>query len=96
MFDIRSTGPDSFALAGRFDAARVDEAEAAFAQSRAATTLDLRELDYVASAGISVLLRLFKRLHADGHGLTLRNPTPHVHNVLRYAGLDQVFRIEHD
>jgi anti-anti-sigma regulatory factor len=37
---------------------------------------------------------LFKRLNSDGGSLRLINLTPHVLNVFRYAGLDQVLTIE--
>lgn len=94
MFSIRQESPGRYVLTGRFDAARVEEAESALSQARGPIVLDLRALDYVASAGISVLLRVFKKLHAEGHSMCLERPTPHVLNVLRFSGLDQVFEIQ--
>ena len=94
MFTIEDQGSGVFRLGGRLDAAQVDTAEATLAGASGAITLDLAELDYIASAGISVVLGLFKRLHANGDKLKLANPTPHVFNVFKYAGLDQVLDID--
>ena len=94
MFTIEDRGSGVFSLGGRFDAAQVDMAESTLAGASGAVTLDLAELDYIASAGISVVLTLFKRLHANGDKLKLANPTPHVFNVFRYAGLDQILDID--
>jgi anti-anti-sigma factor len=94
MFTIEEQGAGTYRLGGRFDAAQVDTAEATLGSAAGAVTLDLADLDYIASAGISVVLALFKRLHADGGTLKLVNLTPHVHNVFKYAGLDQVLDIE--
>jgi anti-anti-sigma factor len=93
MFTIEEQGAGTFRLGGRFDAAQVDTAEASLGDAAGAVTLDLAELDYIASAGISVVLALFKRLHASGGSLKLINLTPHVYNVFKYAGLDQVLDI---
>jgi anti-anti-sigma factor len=94
MFTIEDQGGGTYRLTGRLDAAQVETAEATLADASGAVTLDLSELDYIASAGISVVLSLFKRLHASGDTLKLASPTPHVFNVFRYAGLDQVLDID--
>lgn len=94
MFSIEEQGAGVFRLAGRLDAAQVETAEASLAGADGEVTLDLAGLDYIASAGISVVLSLFKRLHAGGGQLRLIRPTPHVRNVFHYAGLDQILTIE--
>ena len=94
MFSIEEQGDGVYRLSGRLDAAQTETAEATLASARGQVTLDLAELDYIASAGISVVLTLFKRLHADGGQLRLVRPTPHVRNVFHYAGLDQILNIE--
>lgn len=94
MFEIQEQDGGVFRLAGRFDAARVDEARAVLEAAHGEVTLDLAELDYIASAGISVVLALFKRLHTEGGALRLVRPTPHVRNVFHYAGLDQILNLE--
>lgn len=94
MFTIEDQGAGNFKLGGRLDAAQVETAEATLGDASGAVTLDLTELEYIASAGISVVLTLFKRLKSNGGSLRLINLTPHVLNVFRYAGLDQVLNIE--
>ena len=94
MFTIEDQGAGNFRLGGRLDAAQVETAEATLGDASGAVTLDLTELEYIASAGISVVLTLFKRQNSDGGSLRLINLTPHVLNVFRYAGLDQVLTIE--
>jgi anti-anti-sigma factor len=94
MFTIEDQGSGTYRLAGRLDASQVDRAEATLGSAAGEVTLDLAELDYIASAGISVVLALYKRLHASGGKLRLVKLTPHVMNVFRYAGLDQVLNIE--
>ena len=94
MFKIEDLGDGVFGLAGRLDASQVEVAEAALGSASGPVTLDLSGLEYIASAGISVVLTLFKRLHGNGDKLQLINATPHVLNVFRYAGLDQVLDIE--
>lgn len=94
MFTIEDQGGGTFKLTGRLDAAQTENAEALLGSATGAVTLDLADLEYIASAGISVVLALFKRLHAQGQSLKLIRLTPHVLNVFRYAGLDQILDIE--
>jgi anti-sigma B factor antagonist len=56
------------------------------------TVLDLRDVTFLDSTGLIVLVNA-TRDHADG-GLVLRSPTGAVSRVLELAGIDQLFRIE--
>ena len=76
-------------LAGRFDASQVDQAEAAIGRLSGAVVLDLSGLDYLASAGIAVLVRAYKRLHGQGQSLRVCNANPRIKEVLRFSGVDQ-------
>ena len=51
-------------------------------------------LEYISSAGLSVLLMTQKRLAGDGHELKLVNLSNHISDVFRYAGFDLIFSIE--
>jgi len=92
MLDIRVSG-DALHLAGRFDSSQVEKAERVFSGLVKSTTVDLADLDYLSSAGLAVLVRAFKRLHGEGHGLKLQNPKEAIRSLLREAGLDRVFLI---
>lgn len=56
--------------------------------------LDLRDLDFIDSTGVGVLVAIVKRLRAAGFDLILRAPGERVRRVLDLTGLDKVFTIE--
>lgn len=93
MLEIEHRNDGTLGLVGRLDAAQAPRLQAALDALAAATRLDCARLEYVSSAGLGVLLKTQKRLGAAG-GLTLVNPNPHILDVLRYSGFDQIFRIE--
>jgi anti-sigma B factor antagonist len=93
MLDIERRDDGTLALAGRLDAAQAPKMQAALDALATATRLDCSRLEYVSSAGLGVLLKTQKRLQAAG-GLTLAGVNPHILDVLRYSGFDQIFRIE--
>lgn len=55
--------------------------------------LDYTECDYVSSAGIRVLLAVFKRLKAEKGRMWLRNVGENFAEVLENTGLDAVFDV---
>lgn len=59
-----------------------------------AFVLDLRNVDYCASAMISQLVQLFKATEKNGVELRLRHVSPTIQEILRVMSLDRVFRIE--
>ena len=94
MFEIRVGDDRIIHLSGRLDAAQVEKAEAVLGQLGDSATADLSGLDYISSAGISVLLRTFKRLHDGGASLKLTRVPPRILTVFQFAGLDKIFVIE--
>lgn len=56
-------------------------------------TVDLSELAFVDSTGLSVLITGLKRLRQKGGELALRSPTPGTRRVLEITGLTEVFSI---
>lgn len=56
-------------------------------------TVDLSELAFVDSTGLSVLITGLKRLRQQGGELTLRSPSPGTRRVLEITGLTEVFPI---
>ena len=94
MFDVEFDAPDRVRLIGRFDASQADKGAAALRKVASSAVADCSELEYISSAGISVLLELYKRLHGSGQTLTLVRLSPRIKNVFGYAGLDRVLRIE--
>jgi anti-sigma B factor antagonist len=90
MFEIERAADGAMILVGRLDAAQAPKAQAALDALTGPCRLDCARLEYVSSAGLGVLLKTQKRLG----GLTLFNVSPHIMDVFRYSGFDQIFRIE--
>ena len=88
-------GPDgAVVVTGRLDAAQAASAQAFLDNIQGVATLDCRGLEYISSAGLGVIMEMYKRLRGRGHALRLANLSPHVRNVFRYSGLDRVIEIE--
>jgi anti-anti-sigma factor len=81
-------------LQGRLDAAESDRTLAALDKLAGPLVLDCTGLEYISSAGISVIMQTWKRLHGQGQSLKLAGVTPRVRNVFAYAGLDKVLDIQ--
>ena len=94
MFTMQ-TGPDGvIRLWGRLDAAEAERAIDGLDAINGPATLDCANLEYISSAGLSLMLVTHKRLLAAGHALRLTNLQPKVRNVLTYAGLHRILQIE--
>lgn len=90
-------GPDgSVRVTGRLDAAQAPAAQAALDPLVGTVTLDCQGLDYISSAGLSVLLKTQKRLLAAAGKLRLTGLKPHIHDIFVYSGFDQLFEIVSD
>lgn len=94
MFDIRMSGNGEIVLSGRFDASKIEIAKPIFDQLESSGVVDFKNLEYISSAGLSVLLATQKRLNESDHSLKLKNMSKHIRDVFRYAGFDMVFEIE--
>ncbi|MEO5700582.1 MAG: STAS domain-containing protein [Casimicrobiaceae bacterium] len=94
MLDIETRDAGVVVIKGRLDAAQAPAAEAALSKLQGIVSLDCGGLDYVSSAGLGVLLKTQKRLMAAGGKLRLTRVNPHLLDILRYSGFDQIFEIE--
>jgi anti-sigma B factor antagonist len=81
-------------LQGRLDAAQAEEATKILNKVTGSAIVDFKDLEYISSAGLGVLIAAQKRLKQAGHGLTLRNMNNHIRDVFRYARFDLIFKIE--
>lgn len=81
-------------MAGRFDHLQGPAAEEFLDRVDASVVVDFKELEYISSAGIGVLLKTQKRLRTSGQALKIVNPNPHIQNVFRYAGLIEIFQMD--
>lgn len=94
MFTITQREDGEIALAGRFDASRVAEADAVLDRVTSTCRVDMKELDYISSLGLGILLKTQKRLKTSGNELVLVNMNKLIRDVFRIARFDTIFRIE--
>jgi anti-sigma B factor antagonist len=73
-----------------------DAALAALRQHGATLRIDLREVPFMDSTGLEVLLATRRRAQLEGGSLTLVGPTPAVRRVIEVTGLDKLFPIAPD
>jgi anti-sigma B factor antagonist len=96
MFTITTRENGEILLAGRFDASQVQQAEAVFDRVAGTSHVNFKDLDYISSAGLGVLLKTQKRLSESGQSLILTQMNKLIRDVFRIARFDLVFRIESD
>ncbi len=94
MFAIDLGADGTVALTGRLDAAQCPTAQSFLDQVDGTVTLDCRQLEYISSAGLGVLLKTQKRLLAAAGKLRLVGVSRHLQDIFLYSGFDQIFEIE--
>jgi anti-sigma B factor antagonist len=93
MLDIIRDAPGSIRLKGRLDAMQSEKAFTAFDALEGECVVHFDELDYISSAGLSVLLHTQQRLSQAGGSIKLAGLNPHVRQVFEYAGFDTIFEL---
>jgi anti-sigma B factor antagonist len=94
MFDIRLSDRGEVVLSGRFDAAQVEKAKTVLDTLATTTVVDFKDLQYISSAGLGILMATQKRLKDAGHELKLRNVSGHIRDVFTIARFDIIFDIK--
>lgn len=80
-------------LSGRMDASQIEKANGVFNTVTKSCVVDFKELNYISSAGLGVLLKTLKRLGDSGGNMVLINMNDHIRDVFQYAGFDRIFEI---
>lgn len=93
MFEIRQSAPGEVTVAGRLDATQCDAALKFLNEIADVRVIDLARLEYIASAGLRVILLTQKRCKASGSGIRLINVTAPIYDIFHYAGFDQILDI---
>ncbi len=96
MFSITVGDDGEIHLSGRFDASRVEQAEAVFNRVTNTCRVNFSDLQYISSAGLGVLLKTQKRLNASGQSLILIRMNKLVRDVFHIARFDLVFQIDEE
>ncbi len=81
----------------RFDAYTANDVDTALKELLAKGTkkiiCDFSQTDYVASAGLRVLLSSAKTLQRQGGQIVLCSMKPYVHEVFEISGFTQIFKV---
>ena len=89
-----NTAPCIFSPQGRLDASNAQAAErevlALFANGGVSVVLDVSRLDYLSSAGLSVLLVATKTARSQGGRAVLVGAKPMVLEIFNMSGLDKI------
>ena len=99
MFEINKTteqGKVLFELTGRLDTTTAPQLEQELKASLDGVkelTLDLKELDYISSAGLRVLLTAQKTMNKQGE-MTVRNANETVMEIFDVTGFSDILTIE--
>ncbi len=93
MFEIRQSAPGEVTMAGRLDAPQCDAALKLLNEIVDLRVIDLDRLEYIASAGLRVILLTQKRCKAAGKGVRLINVAPPIYDIFHFAGFDQILDI---
>jgi anti-sigma B factor antagonist len=94
MFEITRDNNGRVLLHGRFDAAQIAGAKEVLSLVDDSCVVDFAGLSYISSAGLGLLFATQKRLTDQGRALTLTNLNPHIREVFRIAGFDNIFTID--
>lgn len=85
------------ALSGKLNTANATDAESALMelldQGKHSLLLDFSGVDYIASSGLRVLLKLAQRMKNEGGNLRLCSANDSVNNVFRISGFDKILEI---
>jgi anti-sigma B factor antagonist len=94
MFEISLVSNNEILLSGRFDATQAEKASEIFKNIQETHMVNFEKLEYISSAGLSVLLKTQKRLKTNRQQLKLKNMNKHIREIFKYAGFDMIFEIE--
>ena len=93
-FSIERADDGRIHVSGRFDAGRVDEANAVFDSLDGDTILDFSELRYISSVGLGILVAAQQRLQEAGFRLSIVNASAHIRELFRITRFDILIDIE--
>ena len=94
MLSIELNGTGEVRMAGRLDAVQAPAAQTILDKASGVVTVDCGGLEYISSAGLGVLLKTHKRLLGSSGRMRLAGVRPHIRDIFKYSGFDQIFEIQ--
>lgn len=94
MLTIEKKSANKLKFIGRLDASQAEKAANQLSKHEETITIDMSDLDYISSMGLSILVNTYKRLEESGNTIILKNMNNHVRDVFKFTRLDQVFTVE--
>ncbi len=97
-----NAGPEftHIALSGRVDLKGIGDLDWEFSRQtvtrKKPVLVDISDVDYLASIGLRMLVKVAKALDKNDAKVVLLNPHPDVEEVLRTSGFDKIMPIEYD
>ena len=86
------------AIIGDLDNAASSQAEKSlapvFERTDCPVLIDCRQLDYISSSGLRILLNIYKHTRAHGQAAILKGMNAEVEEVFRLSGFLQLFEIQ--
>lgn len=99
-FEDLEDGVRTIRLAGRLDMEGADAIDLKLTSLAAVrqgyVVLDLTLVEFLASIGVSVILRTARALSSRGGRLVLLGPRPNIADVLNRTQIDQIIPVFHD
>jgi len=83
-------------FSGRLDATTYEAAQPVIVEALengpAGMILNMGSLDFISSAGLRIMLIVWKQAAADGKQIAMVDVQPSIYKIFKIAGLDKVFR----
>ncbi len=93
-FRIEKYEQNRIVLSGRLDNEAIDAFRETLDDYSGVIELDMSEVDYINSAGLSVILATYQRLRKSRGRLVIHNPMPYIREVLSISGLDYLVQVQ--
>jgi len=94
MFEIWQNEAGVIYLKGMFVAGQSQQAEDLLNGITQSTVLDFRDLRYISSSGLGLLIKVQRRLDATDDKLRIINPSDHIRELFAVTRFDLIFDIE--
>jgi anti-sigma B factor antagonist len=93
MFDIWQDEAGVIHLKGMFVAGKSQKAEKILKGISASTVLDFKDLKYISSSGLGLLIKIQRRLDASGDKIKIINASDHIRELFTVTRFDLIFDI---